>query len=106
MGNFLAILIILGAVWLVLAGVALLLPPLSVFLILLGMLLAAAGNIWFLIVAFQDDTLTGVLCLLVPLYALIFLINNQDAAGRPFLVGLIGTLMVVSGVAIAGGMAN
>jgi hypothetical protein len=103
-GNFLSILIILGAVWVLLAGVALLLPPLGVLLMFLGMLLAFVGNIWFLIVAFQDDTMTGLLCLFLPMYALFFLLNNQDTAGRPFLIGVVGVLMMVSGGAIAGGM--
>lgn len=103
-GNFLALMAVLGALWVLLACVALLLPPLGVLLVLLGGLVALVGNVWFLIVAFQDDFVNGLLCLLVPIWALLFLINNQDTAGRPFLVGLVGTLMVATGLGIAGRM--
>jgi hypothetical protein len=38
----------------------------------------------------------------VPVWAFFFLLGNLDAAGRPFLIGLIGTLMTVTGAAIVG----
>jgi hypothetical protein len=102
--NFAAVLIILGAVWVLLAGIAVLLPPVGIFLILLGGLVATFGNIWFLIIAFQEDFITGLLCLLLWPYALFFLITNQESAGPPFLVNAIGLLMVGSGIWLVGGL--
>jgi hypothetical protein len=99
--NFLALLMVYGCLWVLLGALALLAPPLSVFLILLGAVLAIAGNLWFYVIAFQEDFLNGLLCLLVPVWGLLFMLNNLDTAGRPFLIGLVGTLMAVSGVAIA-----
>jgi hypothetical protein len=102
--NFMALLVLLGAIWLLLGGVALLAPPLGVFLVLLGILLSTVGRVWFLVIAFQDDLMTGLLCLLVPLYDIIYLINNQDSAGPPFLVNLIGIMMAFSGIWLVGGL--
>jgi hypothetical protein len=102
-GNFVAIMIIIGALWVLIAGLALLLPPLGIFLVLLGGLLAVVGQIWFLLVAFQDDFTTGLLCLLLPVYALIYLVTNQENAGPPFLVNLLGVLMAASGIWLLGG---
>ncbi len=42
----------------------------------IGLLLCAWGNIWLVVVSFRDDVLQGLLCLFVPLYALIFILNR------------------------------
>jgi hypothetical protein len=100
LSNFAAMLIGIVVVWLLLAGVSLAVPPLAFLLVMAGGAIGFAGGIWLLIVAFQDDAMKGVLCLVVPLYALIYVIQNTDTAGRPFLFGVIGNLMMYSGFAI------
>jgi hypothetical protein len=98
--NFVVLLMVVVALWVLLGVLAFFAPPVALALIVLGIILAAAGQIWFLIVAFQEDITTGILCLVVPFYALIFLITNLEVAGRPFAVNLLGFLMFVSGLMV------
>jgi hypothetical protein len=100
--NFVLLLIVLGGLWLLLAGVALLAPSLAVVPIGVGGFLAVVGQVWFLMVAFHDDAATGILCLILPFYALYFLTRCPEA-GRPFVVLLVGALMLASGIAIHAG---
>jgi hypothetical protein len=98
--NFVVLLMIVVALWILLGVLAFFAPPVALALIVLGVLLAAAGQIWFLIVAFQEDITAGILCLFVPFYALIFLVTNLEVAGRPFAVNVLGFLMFVSGLMV------
>jgi hypothetical protein len=100
LSNFAAMLIGIVVVWLLLAGVSLAVPPLAFLLVMAGGAIGFAGGIWLLIVAFQDDAMKGVLCLVVPFYALIYVIQNLDTAGRPFLLSVIGNVMMYSGFGI------
>jgi hypothetical protein len=100
--NFITLLIVLGATWVLLGGLALLLPPLGGLLAFVGLILATGGQIWFLIVAFQEDFMAGILCLFVPFYALYFLITNLETAGRAFLINVVGMLMLITGLAAMG----
>ena len=69
-------------------------------LVLLGLALIVVGRIWIIVLAFQCDSATGALCIFFPFYTLRFVAENQDDAGKPFLVLVIGVLMMVSGVLI------
>jgi hypothetical protein len=100
LSNFAAMLIGIVVGWLLLAGVSLAVPPLAMLLSLGGLALAFAGGLWLLIVAFQDDVVKGILCLVVPFYALIYVILNLDTAGRPFLIWMLGNLMMFSAAGI------
>lgn len=98
--NFIAGFLAVVALWVLLGVISLVAPPVGLVLVGLGILLAAGGQIWFLIVAFQEDTVTGLLCIIVPLYSLVFLIAHLDVAGRPFVVNMLGSGMLVSGLLI------
>jgi hypothetical protein len=98
--NFFALVLVAVAFWVLLGVIGLFVTPVAFLLVILGIILAAGGQIWFLIVAFQEDIVTGILVLLVPFYALFFLISNLEIAGRPFVVNLVGALMLVTGIAI------
>jgi hypothetical protein len=99
---FLAVLL----VWLVLAGVAILPVPVVSGaalsgLVLLGLALIVGGRIWLVVLAFHCDQYTGCMVLFFPFYSLRFVAENQDDAGKPFLLFLIGILMVISAGVVA-----
>ena len=48
--------------------------------------------------AFRVSILWGLGCLFLPFVSLFFLITNWDKAGRPFLIGLLGAVVLVGGV--------
>lgn len=98
--NFVLLLIGLAALWFNVGTLALLVPSLAVVPVVAGACVMVAGQVWLLTVAFRDDAVTGFLCLIVPFYALYFLTRNPVEAGRPFVVSLVGWLMLASGIAI------
>lgn len=99
--NFAALLMVVASLWLLVGVIALLQPRLAFLPIGLGGLVAAAGLLWLLTVAFHEDAVTGILCLVLPLYALYFLYRSPSEAGRPFLLTLVGGLILASGLALA-----
>jgi predicted Zn finger-like uncharacterized protein len=53
-----------------------------IFVGIVSLLLAAWGGIWLLVIAFQESTSQGLLCLLVPCYQLYYVISRwEDARG-------------------------
>jgi len=87
-----------GVLCLVLVVLVLFLPALVLLLLVVGYGIVVAGNIWFLVVAFQDDVIQGLLCLLIPCYSLFYLITHFEEEKTPFFVSLIGTGIVLAGV--------
>jgi hypothetical protein len=77
-------------------------PPLMLLPILLGLLMVFVGYVWFMIIAFQDDVVQGCLCLFIGIYRLYYTIVNFDEVKVPFLIEMVGVVMVISG-ACAGG---
>jgi hypothetical protein len=77
---------------LLLVVLSLLIPPVALLVLFLGAAMSVTGGIWFLIVAFQEDALSGILCLLLPFYALYFLVTHLEITKKPFFLQLIGTL--------------
>ncbi len=100
--NFLAILALLGIMTLGMGGLSLLFPPAGAVLGLVGSVVALAGQVWFVMLAFQEDLVSGLLCLLLPCYAFWFLLNNQDVVMRAFLLTLVGMGMSLVGSLGAG----
>ena len=76
----------------------------AMIFLLVGGIISLVGSIWFLIVAFKESILWGVGCFLIPFVSLIFLIMHIDKAGKPFGVSLLGTVILVMGSLIAGGI--
>jgi hypothetical protein len=89
---------------LALAGVAVAVPQLAIVPVILGWLLMFAGQILFLVVAFQDDVMQGILCLFVPCYSLFYLITHFEEEKVPFFmqIGGIGVTMIGSAAGVAG----
>lgn len=77
---------------------AVLFPPLLVVPFGLGCLLASVGQIWFIIVAFQDDVMQGILCWAIPGYAFYYMLTNWEGVKNPVLTQAVGFLMAVGGI--------
>jgi hypothetical protein len=97
LSNFAALLAGLGLLWLVLGGLTFAFPLMGIAAILVGLAVSACGGIWFHVVAFQESVAAGLMCLFVPFYALFFLFTNLDRAGRPFLVNMVGSVILLTG---------
>ncbi len=69
---------VLGVIGLVFIGAALIFPPLAALPILLGSLLCVIGWIWLLMVAFQNDVMAGILCIVLPFYGLVYVASNFE----------------------------
>lgn len=67
-------------------------------LFLLGLLVALAGGVWFLVVAFKEHILWGLGSLLVPFVSLVFLIMHFGKSWRPFVVQVLGILIMIPGM--------
>ncbi len=95
--GFTAALIGLGAVSLMSLVLGLIFPAASVLPLALGGVLALVGAIWFLVVAFQDSAVAGLLCFFVPFYSLYYLATHFDDEKRPFFVQLLGIILLLAG---------
>ena len=62
-----------------------------------GVIVCIAGALWLIIEAFRTHVAWGLLCLLLPPVQLVFLIVNWTVAWRPFLLGLLGSVVIVLG---------
>jgi hypothetical protein len=74
----------------------------GLILMVVGIIVAIIGGIWFLIVAFQESVLWGLGCLFFSPVSLIFLIMHWDEAGKPFLVQLAGVVPMFAGMMMMG----
>lgn len=74
----------------ILLAVSLWFPKVAVASNVLGSIVGTAGTVWFIVVAFSDDTTEGMLCLLFPCYTLVYLVKNFDETKRAFLLQLTG----------------
>jgi hypothetical protein len=95
---------VVGGIGFVCAVLSFVVPAMALVTMGLGYLLQFTGGIMFLVVAFQDDTLQGILCLFVPCYSLFYLISHFEEEKIPFLINIAGFVMVMIGGA-AGGQA-
>lgn len=83
-------LVVVASVALIGILLALVFPPFAFLTYLTGFALMLGGQVWFLVIAFRDEVLYGLMCLCVPFYSLIYLISNFEETQRPFFVGLLG----------------
>jgi hypothetical protein len=97
---------VVAFIWLVSVPLAFAFPPIMIVPVGLGCLLAFAGYIWFLIIAFQDEVIHGILCLLLNIYCLYYLILNFEETKFPFLVWALGLFMMGSGLCAGGAFSH
>jgi hypothetical protein len=95
-------LIVIAGISLISAGLAIVFPPLALVPIGLGWILSLVGGVMFLLVAFQDDVMQGLLCLFIPMYSLFYLITHFEEEKVPFFLQLGGTLLVFLGYCAGG----
>ncbi|MFL5339529.1 MAG: hypothetical protein ACJ8F7_05110 [Gemmataceae bacterium] len=98
--------IIGGGTALVLWGFAMLLLLLHVpwsgfFALAVAGITALIGRIWFLMIAFSEDSTVGMLVLWVPFYDLYFLVTNLEETWRPFALNVVGGFLL--GLSFCGG---
>ena len=67
-------------------------------LIILGALIAFVGGIWLLVVTFQESILWGIGSILLPLVSLIFVVMHWDVSKKPFLIQVVGCVIVIVGI--------
>jgi hypothetical protein len=103
MSSALTMLLIFAGIGLATCLPAIFLPPLMLLPIIVGWLVSFVGGIWFLIIAFQDDAMQGILCLFVPFYSLYYLITHFDEEKTAFFMQLAGIALVMAG-SCAGGI--
>lgn len=71
-------------------------------LLILGYMLCIGGGFWLLYVAFQESLIWAVCCLLIPFVSLIFTIMHWSEAKGPFIVHVVGIVLIVLGSLISG----
>ncbi|HEY3789330.1 MAG TPA: hypothetical protein VGL71_10770 [Urbifossiella sp.] len=85
-------------------------PPIFFAALGLSYILMFAGGIGMLIVAFNDDVMQGILCLLVPFYSLYYLITHFEECKQPFLIQIGGLLLMMfmfcAGVGLIAALGN
>ena len=67
-------------------------------LLVLGMILSVVGGIWLLVVAFQTGVWWGLGSLFVPFVSLVFVIMHWQPSKKPFLISVVGTVLLIIGV--------
>jgi hypothetical protein len=93
--------IIAASILSLIAAVGLFVPVLGLVLVVavggLSNLVGVVGGIWLLIVAFDEDSLCGMLMLIVPFYGLYYLIDRWDGSWPFWLVAVSATGNFVAG---------
>ncbi|MFH1560904.1 MAG: hypothetical protein ABID84_05830 [Chloroflexota bacterium] len=68
----------------------------------LGVATYMAGGIWMIILAFRESVGCGLLYLFMPFYSLYYLFSRWDEMRKPFIVFVVGIVMLIVGVVLAG----
>ncbi|MBI2923750.1 MAG: hypothetical protein HYY18_22050 [Planctomycetes bacterium] len=75
---------------------------LGVLFIVAGLIVAAWGNIWFLVIAFKESALWGLGCLIVPFVSLIYLVMRWQECWRAFALNAVGIAVFFGGMVMLG----
>jgi hypothetical protein len=65
----------------------------------IGGIVLGVGWIWFVVTAFRESTSQGLLCLFIPFYAIYYAIKRWSDAKKPFLIYLVGVVVLIVGLA-------
>lgn len=66
-------------------------------MVIFGYILIFSGMALVVLEAFKESPLWGILCLIIPVAALVFVINNHERALKPALVSVVGIILTVLG---------
>lgn len=72
----------------------------SILLMVVGGAVAALGGVWFLVVAFRRSVWWGLSNLFLPLANFAFLIAHPQLAWKPFVVNIVGALLIGAGLGV------
>lgn len=73
----------------------------GLLIMLVGLVVASAGQLWFLLRAFMESVLWGLAILFIPFAGLAFLVKRADVALKPTVVSFGGLAIVAWGLAVA-----
>ena len=73
---------------------------LGVILYIVGLLAAAVGGIWIIVLAFKKSIGWGLASLFIPFVGLVFAFMNWALCKRPFLIWLLGVILLVIGAVL------
>ena len=65
----------------------------GMIILMIGVPMGFIGQVWMLVLAFMEDTIQGVLCLLVPCYQLYWGFTHMSTAAIPFVLWVVGNMM-------------
>jgi hypothetical protein len=74
---------------------------LGIILCVVGIIVSLVGGIWFLVVAFRESILWGLLCLFISFCSVIFLVMHWEESWRPFFLSFGGGVIAFIGIMIA-----
>ncbi|HNV83563.1 MAG TPA: hypothetical protein PLF92_03755 [Arenimonas sp.] len=74
-----------------------------VALSMLGLVIAFVGAVWLLVITFKTSVLWGLGSLFIPIVSLIFVAMHWDETKRPFLIQVVGVVLMVAGAMMAPG---
>jgi hypothetical protein len=94
----------LGLLAIVLVPVSCVFPPAGAVCMVIGFIANVAGAIWILMLAARDGEV--MLVLLVPFYGLFYILQNLGEAGKPFLLQVVGSFMIMGGAVSVGAYAE
>jgi len=69
----------------------------SLALIILAVILSLVGGIWFIVIAFRQSVVWGLVVIFVPFASLVFLVKYWQQAKTSFFIQLIGTVLYFAG---------
>ena len=70
-------------------------------LLIVGVILCLIGGIWLLVEAFKESVLWGLGSIFVPFVSLIFAIMHWSECKVPFLMNVVGFLLLIAGSALS-----
>jgi hypothetical protein len=63
----------------------------------IAILIAVAGHLWFLQIAFSEDSTVGYMCIYIPFYSLYYTLTNLEETWKPMATQFLGgTLVLIS----------
>lgn len=74
-----------------------------VALSMLGLVIALVGVVWLLVITFKTSVLWGLGSLFIPIVSLVFVAMHWDETKRPFLIQVVGVVLMVAGAMMAPG---
>jgi hypothetical protein len=85
---------------------AFIVPPLIFVPLVLGTVLSLVGYFWVIVIAFQDDSTQGMLCLCFGPYMLYYILVNFDETKQAGIIWVAGTVLQIAASVVLGAAAS